>query len=504
MSESSPTSSTANHGRGSALLALLRRPELWVGALVFVAGAYFHGSGSWNQNARLDAIFAFAEPGPNQWTFRIDDFLPRPDKNFNTGDWARFGEHYYANKAPGTLLLGALAYLPLQRLEAALGVDLDSPPIASLNAYWINLWVSVLPISVAVAMWFRRLSTQLPTGRASGIALIAFFGTALFPYSTQLWGHTTAAAFIMMAVSVLPGMTAREDAHAWTKVGVFAGAAVCCDFLAVPFVMGVAIVAALRGRREFAGICIGGAGPAIVLLGYQWYSFGNPFALPTSGMNRSFVDEERVLGMFGGLEPEALWQSTFGTYRGLFFQMPVLLPALVGLAVLGKRQRAAPALWLAVGVFTANLLWLATFNGWHGGATVCARYLIVALPLLVTGLAELPPGPLSRWLVSITAAASILNMLAVAAVSPLAPDQLANPLFNETLPRFLSGELHPYVLPVRLTRLHPDFEQWSGVTVWNGGDVFGLSGAWRLAPLVLFASGCVVLLRRIARSQQHD
>jgi hypothetical protein len=153
---------------------------LWLWLLVFIAGAYFHGSGSWNQNARLDAIFTFVEPGPNQWTFRIDGFLPQPDKNFNTGDWSRFGDHYYANKAPGTLLLGALAYLPLQRLEAALGVDLDAPPIAALNAYWINVWVSVLPVSLAIVSWFQGLARRMSAGRALAMSWLAIVGTAGF------------------------------------------------------------------------------------------------------------------------------------------------------------------------------------------------------------------------------------------------------------------------------------------------------------------------------------
>jgi hypothetical protein len=69
-------------------------------------------------------------------------------------------------------------------------------------------------------------------------------------------------------------------------------------------------------------------------------------------------------------------------------------------------------------------------------------------------LSELPSKPVIQALVIVLGAASSLSMLAVATVSPLVPERLPNPLFNETFPRFFAGEHHPYVLPLRLTRLH--------------------------------------------------
>jgi hypothetical protein len=89
---------------------------------VFLGGAYFCGSGSWNQDARLDAIFTFVEPGLHRYTFRLDPFLPWPNRSINAGDWALVGTHYYANKAPGTILFGVLAYWPAYLLETSLGV----------------------------------------------------------------------------------------------------------------------------------------------------------------------------------------------------------------------------------------------------------------------------------------------------------------------------------------------------------------------------------------------
>ncbi|MBR6470562.1 MAG: hypothetical protein IKS83_02075, partial [Victivallales bacterium] len=51
-------------------------------ALTLLACAWFYSPGLWNQTARHDSIRALAEQG----TFCIDDYLPDPEHNINTGD----------------------------------------------------------------------------------------------------------------------------------------------------------------------------------------------------------------------------------------------------------------------------------------------------------------------------------------------------------------------------------------------------------------------------------
>jgi hypothetical protein len=489
--------------RSSQLRSLLARPELWITLIVLIAGAYFCGSGSWNQNARLDAIFSFVEPGPHRWTFRIDPFLPFPDRSVNTGDWTRIGEHYYANKAPGTILLGVLAYLPLHWLEAALDVSSDEPMIEILNAYWINVWVSVVPLALASALWYRLLSRQVSAQRAVALTLCTFFATALFPYSTQLWGHTTAAGFVMMAwwSSDAAAGSPRRLPHVAT--GALAGLAVLCDFLAFPAALALVLGAGLKRGTRLGWLCVGGLGPVLLLLGYQWYCFGSPWSLPTEHTRSQFVDTTRVLGLFGWVDPTALLDLTLGPRRGLFFQMPLLLAAAVGYVFWFRRARFDFEPWANASAFILTLALVASFNGWHGGATVCARYLIPATPLLARGLAALPSGRWATVGLAALAVPSSCNMLAVAAVGPLAPDTLANPLRSFIYPHFLAGRLHPYPWPIRLQALHPDFSAWSQLTVWNFGDVLGLTGLARLLPLVTLIAGASFLAIRLARSSRE-
>jgi hypothetical protein len=51
-----------------------------------------------NQNSRLNMVVAVVEDG----TFRIDPYVS------NTVDYAKVGDHYYSDKAPGVAFLGIL------------------------------------------------------------------------------------------------------------------------------------------------------------------------------------------------------------------------------------------------------------------------------------------------------------------------------------------------------------------------------------------------------------
>jgi hypothetical protein len=475
----------------------LRAHELWLAAAVVLGAAYFFGGGAWNQNARLDAIFTFVEPGRHQWTFRINSFLPEPYAGVNTGDWTRAGAYYYANKAPGTIVLGALAYLPLYGIERTFRLDVDHPGVASFNAWAINLFITILPLAAAAVCWSRLLERRVGARGAVLVTLLTVFGTALFPYATQLWGHVTAAAFIMLALYSFERQTGPRSA---VVTGVFAGIAVTCDYLALPAVLAISLAVVLRDRKALPSLILGGSGPALVLLAYQWYCFGNPLHLPTDGTNPAFVDHERALGLFGAVSPEALRHLLITPYRGIFVQMPVLVPALAGLCLWCRRDAANPLPWLCLGGLAGTVVWVATFNGWHGGGTVAARYLMVALPLLAIGLRELPAGRGATTALAAVGLFSVVNMLAIAAVTPLVDEQVSNPLYGETFARFSAGDLHPRAFPIRLLQLRPDFDQWTLATVWNWGDFLGLTGLWRVLPWALLVGTTSAAALRTASS----
>lgn len=536
-----------------ARLSTARRLDLALFGFVFLLGAWFHNGYGWNQTARIDPIWAYVEPGPNQGTLRIDDYLPDPENGINTGDWAHnpdHSPHYYSNKAPGVTLLGIPLYLVLFHGERAVGIEPLAVAPTMVNAYLLNLWVTVLPVALS-ALFFLRLARRL-TGRwepATGLTVLLYAGTLMWPFSTAVWAHTTATAFLVIALTcffaapagrtgdagpVEKASAAGVDAPSGRAVGLrdpriapflaglFAGLAVLTDYGAAPFAVSLVVAAAMvRGRRgDLVPLALGGLGPAIVFGAYHWALFGSPVRLASSYSTEGMLIEGDFLGMFGRLRPEALWGLTFSPVRGIFFFMPVLLLALVALRHLRTTPHRAFVV-LALANIAAALLMNLSYNTWQGGMTAGARYQIIALPFWVALLALLPARRATRWALWGLGAVSLANMLVIAAVSPMAPDAVrGSPLLfcwsqlGKVLridlgfdPRpapggpLTLGSLHFY--PVYLMREwgipvnDPLMARWA---VFNLGErLFGLRGLWSLAPLVAMGCGAGWWLRSFSR-----
>ncbi len=459
---------------------------------------YFYNGGSWNQNARYDVIFSFVEQGVDQYTFRINRFLPRPEENLNTGDWSLFEDHYYSNKAPGTAFLGIPIYLILHNMQGLTGVPPDNPYLAIANAYLLNLFISGVLLSLAVVVLYKMLlHFKLESAQALFLSCTFAFGTMLFPYSTQLWGHPTAAAFVVFAMYAVvvssPGFL--------LLAGASIGAAVLSDFLAallVPlFAVWVCATASQSQRLKHLFYFLTGGFPLLLLgAAYNYICFGSPFALPTDYTNPEFIDPGHALGLFGSISLENLWHLTFGWMRGLFVTMPVLLLTPIGLYLWFRRAPRDVLAWICLFATTGFLLINASFNGWHGGATVCARYQILALPFWILPLRELLAGETLRKALGLLSVLSAFAMLLVSAVSPIAPDLYEgtktlphpNPFFGWVLPNFTKAQLAQFKFPLRLQFDDPNFRYYVQDTSWNWGQVFGLPGLWSLLPLVLLVS----------------
>src|SRR5215211_4871580 len=80
--------------RSDRLLALA------IFAVLLVSYAYFYQGGGWNENSRMDLVRALVE----DHSLIIDRF------HTNTRDLAKFGGHYYSDKAPGVSIAAAPTY----------------------------------------------------------------------------------------------------------------------------------------------------------------------------------------------------------------------------------------------------------------------------------------------------------------------------------------------------------------------------------------------------------
>ena len=516
--------------------------------LVVLIYGFFHGGGWHNQNSRFDAMVAFVEPGtPNFGTFRIDRFMRDGSgglidptrRGGNTMDWSWYppegraypdlaaGEtqgHYYSNKAPGTIVLGAAVYAVLFHTERLLGVDPRAATPLELNLYLVNFLLSVVIVAVGIVV-FRRLLVFVGASErhALFIALILAFCTLLFPYSTQLWGHPTAAAFAIMGLYGLLQKTPRGLALA----GFFAGMAVLSDYLAIIIVLAFGVLAISSQPRRIGWYLLGGALPLVVFGVYHWMCFGSAFAVATNFTQDKFLSEGDFLGLFGSLSIGHLLALLTSRYRGILLHMPILLLSMVGLVSWLRRRPADRLVWLCLFTIGGLLALNASFNGWHGGTVVSARYQILALPFWVLCLKEVPWRGIWRPATIVLVGVSAFNMLAVAAVSPMSlpwsPDwsdpatspQYINPFWTPDEAQASEGE---HVVNPAPSPQHPLFydslygytylQFWSGklaaqeirklmflrideAPMWrptNAGLLVGLRGLLSLVPLVLLAA----------------
>ncbi len=332
--------------------------------------AYFiHRGEQWNAESRLDLVYAIVD----QHTLSIDAY------HANTQDKAFFRGHYYSDKAPGMAFAAVPAYL---LLELALGRDFLQG-LDFLTRYLLALLVVGLPSALCGVLLWRLLARwDADPGRRWWLAVGYGLGTMAFPFATLFYGQQFAANLLLAAfVLIVTADLARGRA---LLAGLLCGYAVISEYPAAIVAAGLGLYALhARGWRGAAWMAAG-AVPALALAAaYNLAVFGSPLA---TGYAHLAGDPQFVAGQSRGLlgitlpRPEALWQTSFGPYRGLFLLSPFLLLSLYGLRELALTGRWALCL-LTGGVSALYFLVNASYFAWDGGYSLGPRLLVPVLPL---------------------------------------------------------------------------------------------------------------------------
>jgi hypothetical protein len=455
---------------------------------LFVSYAYFLPRRvDWNQNGRMDMILAVVDQG----RLEIDDYYG------NTGDYARFGEHYYSDKAPGTALLGipfywafrTLARAPiigdaLERVAAGAGGRGAAPGPASpqeeaglfpwrgyfaLALYAATLGAVALPSALLGGLLYR-LARRLGAGvgGAAILTLVYGLGTGAFPYGSALYGHMPAAFCLFAAFYILFSQQEGEPAP-WrlALVGLLLGWAIITEYpMALPAaVIGLYAIYELSNRRRLLWIVAGGLAPMLILVALDMAAYGTP--LPVGYWYSELWQEEHSIGFMSLTAPSLarLWGITFSPYRGLFFLSPALLLVVPGLmAWWSTRQRRAG--WVALmGVIIVLVLFNASSAMWWGGYAVGPRYMLPAVPFMAL--------PIASWLGSIRWRYGLLaGMGGLSALS----------VWTQTITSLTFYPPEAYRFPL-LELSWPLLKQ--GRIAANLGHALGLEGAASLWPLAL-------------------
>ena len=467
--------------------------HVWgLGALLLITYAYFYQGANWGTAVRYDLVRALAEEG----TVCIDSF------HENTGDKALWRGRHYCDKAPGGPFLAVPGQWCLVRLPGARG----SYAFMIASSYLMVVTAVALPSAVGgmvLLCLLRRL------GFADRIALPAVLawslGSIAFPYSTVLFGHQTAAAFLVIAFWL--ASTARRDScWSWRVfcAGLAGGWAAITEFTCAPVLAALAAYCATRsGRRQFLAFAVGAALPLLVLLVFNAACFDSPLRFGYSTVHGPEFRRAMSEGVLGITRPRPyrLLQLTFGGYRGLFVFCPALFLAIPGYELWRKGGRHRAELALCLGVVAYFLLLISSYYLWAGGWAFGPRHLVPMLPFMAPAVAF----ALRQWklLGRILVGASIVLMLAGAAVGPDVPNAVSDPLFEYVLPRFASGTLsinrQSFHDHDPSGTAHPGRQEWNA---FNLGELLGLRGLWSLVPLgAIWAGASVVYARRRQRAE---
>ena len=476
------------------------RAERLLFILVVFSHGYFYAGTAWNQVARYNTIYSLVNPDtPDYGTFRINYYNAHPPRGVGTGDWARYQGNYYSNKAPGASILGAAVYFVLFHGQRALGIDPMRPIWIAINEYSINLFVSVLWTALASVVLFRFLQERYQFSATNALltTLVFDFCTLIFPFDTGFWGHTTAAAMILI------GYYHLEQSQRVMLAGLLLGLAVFVEYMvAISLALAAAYLAAVPGRRIHLFRLVAGATPATAaLLIYHKICFGSFF---TTGASLSDtlrqIQPGRAIafGQFETFQWEVFWKLLFSLERGIFIYMPVLLLAFLGAyRLLRKGEIAWPSVCiLNIAVYIGAI---SCYVFWDGGWSTGARYLIIAIPFFAFLLPSLNAmGRKTGAIYVVLAAISFINMLAIATVEAMAPDWL-NPLYGEVYPRFLSGTFNENRLFFESLRHWFSSPAVSPNRFNLGQLVLNLKGHMSLVPWIAFTSTFLFLLYRSVR-----
>jgi len=458
-----------------------------LGLVIFFSFIYFYEGGGWNQNSRFDLLRAVVE----RHTLQIDAY------HENTQDKAHFHGHYYSDKAPGLVFFAlpvALIAKPALRMA---GVDPESARGEMALSYLVSAGAVALPAALAgVCLFFLGLRFGSSWSAAAFGALVMSLGTPMWAYASLFWAHALVGACLIFAfasaLQLRESETALRDFLWGLAVGLAAGWATVTEYPAAPasamlsfFALSQAWERRSAARwRVIAGVGLGSAICAVVLLGYLHAAFGTlrPSYSYYDPNSFSFMQRQGYLGLTYS-HADRLLKILFGCSRGLFFASPVLVAAPVALWWLWKEKVYSGAAMVAAAIVSYYFLFNASFYWWKAGLSFGPRYAGASIPLLCLGLpvAWRRATPVWRRVMIALALCSVFLALMVVSTTSQLSMQDGCPIVHSVWPAFWSGQValnRESMLTVAEAGSNREYG------AFNLGQLMGLRGLASLIPLL--------------------
>jgi len=380
-----------------------RRVEILVFLALLICYTYFLPR--WadpNQNSRLDMVVAVVEDG----TFQIDAYVE------NTVDYAKVGEHYYSDKAPGAAFLGIPVYATLKRfldlpimdsvmeklanneaLKATLREEgtglLEHKVRFAIAQVALTFVASALPTALIGVLMYNLL-TKFTARSWPRILVILGYGlcTPVFAYAGAFYGHQLSAACLFAAFSLAFVGTQPLSTPSLLGIGLLLGYSVITEYPSVLIVVILFLYTfyRLKDRRRIGWVVLTGVLVACGWMAYNTAVFGSPLDLGYS--HSELWTEQHHTGFMSLTLPrwEAMWGITFGLFRGLFVLSPLLLLALPGFALWWRSGEYRLEFWSALTSVVAMFLFNSSSIMWWGGFAIGPRYLLPMLPFMALAM----------------------------------------------------------------------------------------------------------------------
>lgn len=423
---------------------------------------YFPQIRSANELPRIYLVKAIAD----DHAFYIDRGVQRWG---TTADVSPASGHQYSNKAPGSSMLAAPAYL---------GVRVVAGEPSLKATMWIARVVAgIIPMLLFLALLWGFLERFAPDPAVRRLVLVAYaLGSMAMTYSILFFSHQLGAICVASAwILALDVAERRRGLWAMSAAGALAGAAALVDYQAVFAAVPVAghVLWKLRGwpRRELArAVGVGVAGAAVpigILLAYHAACFGSPWRTGYDASKTfAFYHQEGFLGI-----TKLRWEAFVGSFlrpdNGLFFLAPWLVLAVPGTVMLAKKH--AGHAWVGASVIVIYALFVSSINFWRGGWGVGPRYITAMLPFMLPAVAALlsrVDARLARGALAGTIVVGVVVYALSSATFPYWPDSMQHPLYDVTF--HLLGD---------------------GLVAPNAGRALGLGGLAGLVPYLVIVGG---------------
>ena len=395
-----------------------------------------------NTYSRLYLTLAIAEQG----TFRVDEQVQRYGR---VQDLAKYEGHYFSDKAPGaSFLLAPLAWV-LRHTFIPLTEDATNMIVA----------LRLLGVSIpTVLFWFltRRFWYDLAGGAPRGLAVIlaGSQSTSFFIYATQLFSHVPASILAFCAFLLIRrSFTAsgrRSVAGLCLGAGFCTAAAFVVDYvmlLVVPVLFAFSIMRGSGRWSRLAAMALGAFPVALAAAAYNYECFDSPLVTGFYHHHDPVYREAYRSGMHGIQAPDwaGLPGITILPERGVLYLAPVLLLAPIGWWRQLRRRDSRNESITAILVTVALGFFALTTVDWTSGYSVGCRYLVPAIPFMLTGVASALRGTSAHSAVGIAFRAAVpvgfVTIGLSAATFPCFPKEFDNPVWQLALPMAQYGVL---------------------------------------------------------------